>query len=224
MKVFNQAHHFCSWSCRNSGVRSGLASRPTNRISLVCEVCKSPYEDKMSHYLRFGSRFCSRKCQGIRKRIELKGANSPKYNQISFQCIICGKEFFRKSSKISKAKTCSNSCRYKLLSLVNSGKGNPSYTHGKSNEPYPLEFTKDFKNRIIIRDGEVCLTCGISRAKHKEKTGFDLHVHHIDFDKSNLIDSNLMSLCMSCHGKTQKRPTEYWIDYYTKVMKELYYE
>ena len=36
-----------------------------------------------------------------------------------------------------------------------------------------------------------------------------LAVHHIDYDKLNLNPNNLISLCISCHVKTNK-DREYW--------------
>ena len=41
----------------------------------------------------------------------------------------------------------------------------------------------------------------------------NLYVHHIDYDKKNLDMNNLISLCNSCHTKTNYN-REYWINYF----------
>lgn len=222
MLVYNQTNHFCSRRCLWIGKRNGLAIRASKKKEYICEVCKSPFLVLDSRAKRFSPRFCSRRCQGISKREELQGKNSARYNQASFNCLICGKEFFRKASRIGKAKTCSNPCRFRLMSLINEGAGNPSYIHGKSNEPYPIEFSKNLRNSIIIRDGESCIECGIGRKEHKDIYGFDLNVHHIDFNKKNIDKQNLLSLCLSCHGKTHKKPIEQWITKYKQYMEKVY--
>ena len=42
------------------------------------------------------------------------------------------------------------------------------------------------------------------------ENGRRLCVHHIDYDKENLDFDNLISLCHSCHGKTNFNQN-YWI-------------
>lgn len=54
-------------------------------------------------------------------------------------------------------------------------------------------FTKQLKERIKARDNYCCRLC-----KSHEK----LYIHHIDYDKTSVIEDNLISLCLSCHVKT----------------------
>jgi 5-methylcytosine-specific restriction endonuclease McrA len=62
------------------------------------------------------------------------------------------------------------------------------------------------RESVILRDGERCLSCGMTREAHREQYGFDLNVHHKDgvgrrrSDAHNLPE-NLITLCHSCHGK-----------------------
>ena len=71
-------------------------------------------------------------------------------------------------------------------------------------------------NRLlaILRDGEKCMSCGMTRNAHREKYGRDITVDHIDGNgrdsefQNNSID-NLITLCLKCHGKKdskRKRP------------------
>jgi|WetSurMetagenome_2_1015567.scaffolds.fasta_scaffold58183_4 hypothetical protein len=82
------------------------------------------------------------------------------------------------------------------------GKNNPQYKHGKSKEPYPLEWNNWLREQVRRRDNK-CEICGISRKKYNVLYNRDLIVHHIDRDKSNLDFFNLVSICLFCHGKIQ---------------------
>lgn len=53
-------------------------------------------------------------------------------------------------------------------------------------------FTDELKTEIRKRDKFTCQICGVN--------GFI--VHHIDYDKKNANHDNLITLCSSCHGKT----------------------
>lgn len=42
---------------------------------------------------------------------------------------------------------------------------------------------------------------------------FSNQVHHIDYNKLNCNPNNLITLCKSCHMKTNFN-REYWLDYF----------
>ena len=69
-----------------------------------------------------------------------------------------------------------------------------SWRGGHDHDGYPIKFDDALKDRIKERDGGVCVLCGAS--------GEQLVVHHIDYDKDNLDEGNLVSLCCRCHGLT----------------------
>ncbi len=77
-----------------------------------------------------------------------------------------------------------------------SGENNPSWKGGISFEPYGIEFNDELKNKIRNRDNFICQTCG------KKQNGRAHDVHHIDYNKKNNDPSNLITLCHSCHMKT----------------------
>jgi len=64
---------------------------------------------------------------------------------------------------------------------------------GTSYEPYDQEFNRLLKEKIKKRDGYICQICYLDG---------QLHTHHIDYDKTNNREDNLISLCPSCHSKT----------------------
>ena len=77
------------------------------------------------------------------------------------------------------------------------GSRNPNWHGGLSNEPYPIEFRDRLKERIRARDNYHCRLCGVPQ----EECLRALDVHHIDHDKENLAELNLISLCSQCNGR-----------------------
>jgi len=71
---------------------------------------------------------------------------------------------------------------------------------GITNSPYSEEWNNYLKEQIRERDGHICQLCFISQDELDTK----LHVHHIDYNKENCNEENLISLCNSCHGKTSQ--------------------
>lgn len=76
------------------------------------------------------------------------------------------------------------------------GQSHPRWLGGKSFEPYGMGFSKMLKRYIRNRDNNVCQIC------HIQQTEINLSVHHIDYNKSNNSEFNLISLCIPCHVKT----------------------
>lgn len=54
------------------------------------------------------------------------------------------------------------------------------------------------RRRIVERDGYRCRICGKDGVESK------LNVHHIDWDRSNNEDSNMVTLCGVCHRAVHK--------------------
>jgi hypothetical protein len=78
-----------------------------------------------------------------------------------------------------------------------SGKYNPCYIDGRSFELYGEEWNNKLKEKIRKRDNHICQYCGISQDDLTEK----LIVHHIDYNKKNNNENNLVSVCRFCHAK-----------------------
>ncbi len=90
------------------------------------------------------------------------------------------------------------------------GKNNPAWCGGKSIKQYPQEFSEKLKRKIRKRDKYTCQEC-----KYTEKQlGYNLSIHHIDYNKNNNNPNNLVSLCRGCHAKTNWN-RDNWINYYT---------
>lgn len=78
------------------------------------------------------------------------------------------------------------------------GPNSASWLGGLSYEPYPAEWTNNYREQIRQRDKRMCQICGMTERLNGER----LCIHHIDNDKRNLSPDNLVSLCKGCHSKT----------------------
>lgn len=90
------------------------------------------------------------------------------------------------------------------------GKNNPNWNNGSSFEEYGKEFDTRLKEKIRKRDNLICQNCGGKQLKRK------LDIHHIDYNKKNNNENNLISLCHKCHMQTNHR-RKYWQQYFNKV-------
>ncbi len=93
-----------------------------------------------------------------------------------------------------------------------SGKKSWLWRGGKSCEIYPIDWTETLKESIRQRDDYVCQECGIHIDELIGKIK-KLDIHHIDYDKKNCNPINLITLCRSCHVKTNGN-REHWIEYF----------
>lgn len=82
---------------------------------------------------------------------------------------------------------------------------NPNWRGGKSFEPYTIDWTVTLKRAIRERDKYICDICN----------EYGSFVHHIDYDKNNCNPNNLITLCNSCHSKTNFN-RDYWLTYFSK--------
>jgi hypothetical protein len=99
------------------------------------------------------------------------------------------------------------------LSKARMGEKNPMWNGGTSFLPYGSKFNKGLKEQIKKRDKYKCQLC----YKAQEKLKYLLEVHHIDYNKKNNEQINLISLCKSCHTITNKR-RKYWTAYFQNLM------
>lgn len=65
---------------------------------------------------------------------------------------------------------------------------------GLSFEPYSRSWTDELRQKIKERDNFTCNICNQSQLV--------LNVHHIDYNKQNSNEENLITLCRSCHTRT----------------------
>ncbi|HUV84266.1 MAG TPA: HNH endonuclease [Methanosarcinales archaeon] len=99
-------------------------------------------------------------------------------------------------------------CRSNFL-----GENNPGWQGGVQRQPYPKEYSDDLREIIRERDNWTCQQCGWTQ----EQEGQLLPVHHIDYDKENSAEENLITLCHCCHSKTGFN-REYWQIHFERIL------
>ncbi len=87
-----------------------------------------------------------------------------------------------------------------------SGENHPNWRGGaKYNLPYIPGWQTTLSRAIRERDNYICQVCSLE--------GF--FVHHIDYNRSNNDPKNLITLCNSCHSKTNFHRNK-WEKYFNK--------
>lgn len=172
---------FCNHACHTDYQRR-------NRVEVACVICGTVKVVAPSHAARTESPVCSRACESERirrMRIDYFGTAETRVAT----CAQCGVTFERKPSQLTKygAAFCSRAC------LAN------HKWHGQRPR-YAPGWTPKLKARIRQRDGNACRSCGLP---WRPKSG-NLVVHHIDEQRVDHDDANLITLCRSCHLKVHE--------------------
>jgi len=204
-------------------------SNKKHPIQLTCQYCGKKFD--VWNYQKDTAKYCSMKCFGlmIRKEKIVKTCKYcykefsvvPSYGANKYCCHECSamdmmaariervceqcKKKFSVTPYFKDRKYCCQGC----FGLAHSGENSPSWKGGKSFEPYTVNWTKTLRRSIRERDKYICQLC------HKEQGDRALAVHHIDYDKANNDPNNLISLCESCHGKTNEQ-RDMWTRYFWK--------
>lgn len=184
---------YCSRACYNESLRMHKTT--------TCLTCGKSFNIQPCQTRRGGGKYCSPRCYrnsriGVPCSEERKRKISEaKKNRITKICLTCGKQFETIPSQIKegRGKYCSHHCYGESLIGKNIGPLNNLWRGGMSYEPYTIEFTRELRLRIRKRDKYICQVCGKSKSKH---------VHHINYDKKDSRESNLITLCCSCHAHT----------------------
>ena len=119
-------------------------------------------------------------------------------------------------SKIRKGKKLSEETKKKMSDSqkrignkppVGMGNKNPNWRGGISFESYSIEWTETLKRAIRERDKYICKMCN----------DYGNEIHHIDYNKINCNPVNLITLCHSCHSKTNFNRKN-WIIYFKNLL------
>ena len=121
------------------------------------------------------------------------------------KCVLKGKPLSDKHKKLV--------CINLKNGEANKGSKNSQWKGGLSFEVYPLSFSKKLKEEIRKRDQYTCQICG----KNEQEEYRNFCIHHIDYNKKNSNKDNLITLCDSCHQKTNfNRNT--WVKYFKELL------
>ncbi len=91
----------------------------------------------------------------------------------------------------------------------------PSYIDGRSKNGYPRCYSKELKEQIKKRDSYICQNCNMTQEEHYIVYGRDIEIHHIDYDRQNCKETNLITLCKQCNIRANYN-RNYWLEYYNK--------
>jgi hypothetical protein len=98
-----------------------------------------------------------------------------------------------------------------------SGSLNPNWQGGISVLSYGLEWNERLREKIRNRYGRNCQLC--NKPECKNEWG-KLQVHHIDYNKLNCNEENLIPLCVGCNFKVNYKRTM-WTQFFQKKVEVL---
>jgi 5-methylcytosine-specific restriction endonuclease McrA len=78
---------------------------------------------------------------------------------------------------------------------------------------YTRDFVTTIRERVCSRDNWACQECDAV------VEGSEAHVHHINYQKKDDREMNLITLCRSCHTKTNFNRA-YWQPYFERKMRD----
>lgn len=162
------------------------------------------------------------------------GKNHYKYNpdiHKKHHCINCSKTINYQSAIYGNGRchSCENKFRWtnkkfknrvsKKISYACSGKNSSGYIHGRGYEPYSSKFTQKLKEKIRKRDNYKCQNCNMKEEKNIIIYNRILEIHHIDYDKQNCDEKNLITLCKQCNMMANKN-RDYWYAYFMYITNQ----
>lgn len=157
--------------------------------------------------------FYAKRCKSCARvyQYATKPETNPQYidgrTNVKKVCIDCGKELSR-SANIAEYERC--------LSCSRKGELHWNWLGGDE-LGYTVEFSKQLKEKIRIRDNHECQVCHKSEEQELKEFNRVLSVHHVDYNKENCQSENLISLCDKCHMKTNYN-RENWINYFGRII------
>jgi 5-methylcytosine-specific restriction endonuclease McrA len=196
-KEYQEKHKLKCKLCDNmitSNTLKGLCKSCSHKGYIPSSHTKKKLSLKLKKWLK------NNKHSMLGKKQSLKSIN--KMRKSYYHTHLEGKNnpFFGKKHKIESIKK---------QSLSHGGSGIP-YEHSI----YPEEFYK-IRELIRKRDNYECKNCSMTQEEHLIVLGEVLSIHHIDYDKNNCKDDNLISLCRWCNIRANYN-REYWKEYYQK--------
>ena len=158
---------------------------------------------------------------GIRQTEEHKRNNSlSKKSGKYFNCIGCGKEFYRSKSRILKGqcKFCSRKCfhnsdinkavpdSFREYCKTRTGENSPTWKGGLTPLNLKIRNSEEYKQwrlSVFERDKYTCQECGLKSKKGKSLFIEAHHIKSFSNHKNLRFDiNNGLTLCKNCHRKT----------------------
>lgn len=136
------------------------------------------------------------------------GKRPPLKQKWSAICLGCKEPFEFPSGTRKGQKFCNRDCyeRYKLK--------NAKWLWKKKG--YSKEFNNVLKNKIRTRDNFKCQLCGVPEIECLKR----LDVHHIDYNRKNCVEDNLIALCRRCNSDVNN-DREFWKLFFTNKINNI---
>jgi hypothetical protein len=187
-------HHFVRGHSSKFGVK-------INRICRGCEkafIAKGRGQKYCSYSCHFPKKICACGCGRVLPKKSVEKCGETKY--------LPGHHWLGKKHTASQLRK---------IRRASTGKNNPNWQGGIAPAKYTSNFLKKKRNLVRKLFGDVCFLCWSSCSG---KRG---HVHHIDYNKMNNTDINLVLLCNVCHGRTiPKESRSYWRAFLSELCTE----
>lgn len=158
----------------------------------------------------------TRKRMSESHRGKLSGSKNPMYGKPAWSRGLTKENSFglkKISQKLKGRKLSKEWCEKISKARIGkySGENHPNWQGGLKDNPYGIEFNEKLREQIRERDGFVCQLCG---GIDKDR---ELQVHHINYNKEDNHPQNLISLCLSCHVKTNYNRKQ-WIPFFKNLI------
>jgi len=207
LKKFDIKRRTCKEFCKSGKEAINYIDGRTHNSK--CIDCGKKISYNSAIYGNSRCHSCANKAQHRIGTLNSKGKNNPNYKHgktNNNKCIDCERRIVPIATRCWE-------CSFKLRF----GKNNPNYIDGNGYAPYPLEFNDKLKEKIRKRDNYQCQNCNITESEHIIVFGKVLCVHHIDYDKKNCKETNLLALCRNCNIRANYN-RDYWKQHYNELM------
>lgn len=187
---------YCSIKC--------LTESQKQRVMTKCCYCEKEYEVVKCNYNKNKFNYCSDKCRQNGHGSEILGENNGRYNSIKVQCEHCGKDIFRRESKIVERNFCGRKCysEYRKIhySKENHSCWNPNISDEERLNKRKCEEYYNWRDSVFERDNYTCQCCGEDTHNNN---AHHLNGYNWDIDNRTNVDNGI-TLCYTCHSNFHK--------------------
>ena len=208
-----------------------------DRLSYKCKECQNDYQNTII-FQKYRKKYYKIYHKTNKGKKILKKAQQKFIQKITFCCKDCGIQISLPTVLYGegRCKKCSRTLKFRniiskaqkgikesletrlKISKTTKGKNNPRYINGLSKSKYSFYFSDELKLKIRKRDKFICQLCGMTEKEHIIKFKKVLTIHHIDYNKQNCKEDNLIALCLICNCKANGNKDfdrNFWFAYYT---------
>ena len=194
---------------------SNIATRKTN----LYKYCGK----NNSFYGKHHSEFTKEKIKNSEYHKNLKRENNPNFNNHVLKGKFTGHDSPNWKGSLPKCQSCGKRLSHyqvkNYCKICYRGLNHQSYIHGNGNLPYSVDFNHKLKQKIRERNSFKCQKCGLKESNHyRGQKRINLTIHHVDYNKQNSNEQNLITLCHKCNIKTNTQ-RDYWYAYYKYIME-----